>query len=68
MARQKTDDGGTYRSILLWVFRHCTKDPDSGDLLFSQGDLRKAADELGLEVRNFPDLTYNLRSRADSQA
>jgi hypothetical protein len=63
MAR-KGADGGTYRSIMLWVFRKGTQDPNTGDLLFTQADLRKAAEELGLEVRNFPDLAYNLRSRS----
>lgn len=63
MARKRQGDS-TYRSILLWVYHHGTKDPATGDLLFSQADLRKAAEELSLEVRNFPDLTYNLRSRA----
>jgi hypothetical protein len=64
MAARKRGEGGIYRSILLWVFRHGTRDPATGDLLFTQADLRKAADELGLEARNFPDLTYNLRSRS----
>lgn len=61
----KRGDNSIYRSIMLWVFKNGTKDLDSGDLLFSQSDLRKAAVELDLEVRNFPDLTYNLRSRAE---
>jgi hypothetical protein len=61
----KRGNEGIYRSIMLWVFKNGTKDPESGDLLFSQADLRKAAIELDLEVRNFPDLTYNLRSRAE---
>jgi|GEM_PF-2868858 len=64
MARRKGEGGALYRPIMLWVFQHGEKDPKSGDLLFSQEDLRHAADELGLEVRNFPDLTYNLRSRS----
>ena len=55
---------GTYTTILLWVFKHGKKDPSSGDLLFSQEDLRKAATQLRRKVRNFPDLTYNLRSRS----
>lgn len=64
MAARKRGEGGIYSSIMLWVFRNGTPDPATGDLLFGQADLRKAADELGLEVRNFPDLTYNLRSRS----
>jgi hypothetical protein len=55
---------GVYRAIMLWVFHNRPKDPSSGDLLFTQADLRHAATELGLEARNFPDLTYNLRSRS----
>lgn len=55
---------GTYGSILLWVFHNKKADLKTGDILFSQTDLRQAANELKLEVRNFPDLTYNLRSRA----
>jgi hypothetical protein len=64
MAGKGGAEGGIYRSILLWIFRKGTQDPASGDLLFTQADLRKAAEELNLEVRNFPDLTYNLRSRS----
>jgi hypothetical protein len=33
-------------------------------VLFSQADLRQAAAALNEEIRNFPDLTYNLRSRS----
>lgn len=64
MAKKRTADSGTYRAILLWVFRHGTQDPATGDLLFTQADLRQAAKALKLQVRNFPDLTYNLRSRS----
>jgi hypothetical protein len=64
MVHKKGADSGVYRSILLWVFHKGTQDPATGDLLFTQADLRRAADELQLEVRNFPDLTYNLRSRS----
>ncbi len=64
MPPRRAGDKGTYRSILLWVFRNGTADPATGDLLFTQADLRRAAQELHLEVRNFPDLTYNLRSRS----
>ncbi len=64
MARKKGANGGVYRSIMLFVFRNATHDPTTGDLLFTQADLRKAAERLNLEVRNFPDLTYNLRSRS----
>lgn len=64
MARIKGQGGALYRPIMLWVFNNTEKDPKSGDILFSQEDLRRAANELGLEVRNFPDLTYNLRSRS----
>ena len=53
-----------YKSILIAVFRSKAPDPKTGDILFTQSDLRAAAEKLGLEVRNFPDLTYNLRSRA----
>ncbi len=53
-----------YKSILLEVFRSKTPDPKTGDILFTQTDLRAAATRLDLEVRNFPDLTYNLRSRS----
>src|SRR5689334_15903171 len=38
MAAKKRDDSGTYRSILLWVFRHGRPDPATGDLLFTQAD------------------------------
>ena len=53
-----------YKSILLWVFQHGVRQAGTGYLLFSQTDLRQAAKELGLDVRNFPDLPYNLRSRS----
>jgi hypothetical protein len=55
---------GLYRSILLWVFRNRPQQPDTGELPFSQADLREAAATLGVEARNFPDLAYNLRSRS----
>jgi len=55
---------GVYRRILLWVFNNRPRSVVDGSIEFSQADLREAAQELGLEVRNFPDLTYNLRSRA----
>lgn len=64
MARRQVERGALYRPIMLWVFHKNPKDPTTGDIEFSQADLRKAADDLGLEVRNFPDLTYNLRSRS----
>jgi hypothetical protein len=64
MAAKKRNEGGIYRPILLWVFRNGTPDPATGDLLFTQADLRKAAVELHLEAKNFPDLPYNLRSRS----
>jgi len=64
MARQPRERGALYRPIMLWVFHNKPKDPATGEINFSQADLRKAAEELGLEVRNFPDLTYNLRSRS----
>ncbi len=67
MAKQQGQEGGAggvYKSILLWVFQHGSKEEKTGHLLFSQADLRRAAQELGLQVRNFPDLTYNLRSRS----
>ena len=57
-------EAGVYRRILLWVFQHGQRNEVDGSIEFSQADLRTAALELGLEVRNFPDLTYNLRSRA----
>jgi len=53
-----------YKSVLLEVFRSKKPGPKTGVIIFTQADLRAAADRLGLEVRNFPDLTYNLRSRA----
>jgi len=55
---------GLYRSVLLWVFQNKPQDPATGELPFSQADLREAATTLGVEARNFPDLTYNLRSRS----
>ncbi len=55
---------GLYRSVLLWVFNNKPQDPATGELPFSQADLRQAAAALGVEARNFPDLTYNLRSRS----
>lgn len=53
-----------YRSVLLWVFQNKPQDPITGELPFSQADLRKAASALKVEARNFADLTYNLRSRS----
>src|SRR5262245_52358497 len=61
---RKNSDEGIYCSIIRWVFRNGTQDPATGDLLFTQEDLRNGAKALDLEVRNFPDLTYNLRSRS----
>jgi hypothetical protein len=55
---------GVYVSVLLWVFHNKPQDPITGELPFSQSDLREAAAALGVEARNFPDLTYNLRSRS----
>jgi hypothetical protein len=55
---------GLYRSVLLWVFQKKPQDPSTGELPFSQADLREAAGALGVVARNFPDLTYNLRSRS----
>lgn len=54
---------GRYRRFLLWVFQNNPQDPNTGELPFSQADLRRAAAALGEEVRNFPDATYYLRSR-----
>lgn len=67
MGKRRGDEGegaGIYKSILLWVFQHRPREEGTGNLLFSQADLRQAAKELGVEVRNYPDLTYNLRSRS----
>jgi hypothetical protein len=50
--------------VLLWVFHNKPQDPITGELPFSQADLREAAAALGVEARNFPDLTYNLHSRS----
>jgi hypothetical protein len=55
---------GLYRSVMLWVFRNKPQDPVTGELPFSHAELREAAVVLGVEARNFPDLTYNLRSRS----
>jgi hypothetical protein len=55
---------GRYHRFLLWVFRNKEPDPATGELHFSQADLRQAAAALGEEARNFPDLPYYLRSRA----
>lgn len=50
---------GQYARILVKVFQdHTRHDPESGDLLFGQDEIRRAADELGEDVRNFPDLNY----------
>jgi hypothetical protein len=58
------EEGGRYARILLWVFRNRGEhDPASGDFLFAQQDIRDGAAALGVDVRNFPDLTYYLRSR-----
>jgi hypothetical protein len=35
MAGKNGADGGTYRAILLWVFRRATPDPTTGDLLLT---------------------------------
>ena len=53
-----------YRRLLLWVFQNKQPDEATGEVLFSQADLRQAAAVLGEDVRNFPDLPYNLRSRS----
>lgn len=55
---------GLYSSVLLWVFHNKPQDSVTGEMPFSQADLREAATALGVEARNFPDLTYNLRSRS----
>lgn len=57
---------GRYARLLLWVFQNREPDPATGELPFSQADLRQAAAALGEEVRNFPDLPYYLRSRSRS--
>ena len=64
MVAKKDKGSSLYGPIMLWVFKNSKKDPKTGAILFSQDDLRRAANKMGLEVRNFPDLTYNLRSRA----
>jgi hypothetical protein len=55
---------GLYSSVLLWVFHNKPQNPVTGELPFSQADLREGAAALGVEARNFPDLTYNLYSRS----
>lgn len=55
---------GVYRRLLLWVFQNKQPDEATGELPFSQSDLRQAAVALGEEAANFPDLPYNLRSRS----
>ncbi|MCI0465140.1 MAG: hypothetical protein L0Z62_50100 [Gemmataceae bacterium] len=60
----KKKQRGLYRRLMLWVFQHKEPEEATGELLFSQADLRQAAAALGEEARNFPDLPYNLRSRS----
>jgi hypothetical protein len=60
----KPNKKGRYRRFLLWVFQNKQPDEATGELRFSQADLRLAATALGEEARNFPDLPYYLRSRA----
>jgi hypothetical protein len=55
---------GLYRRLMVWVFQNKEPDEETGELHFSQADLRQAAAALGEEARNFPDLPYNMRSRA----
>jgi hypothetical protein len=75
MAKKKNAEGtgdtenpakkkGLYRRLMLWVFQNKEPDESTGELLFSQADLRQAAAALGEEARNFPDLPYNMRSRS----
>ena len=58
-----TKNRGKYGQILVRVFQNTLPTP-KGLIEFSQADLRTAASGLGLEIRNFPDLIYNLRSRS----
>lgn len=52
-----------YEQVLLRVFEKLFDDSRE-EIVFSQTDLREVADELGLQIRNFPDLIYNLRNRS----
>jgi len=54
---------GDYSQILEAVF-HSKYSPGMDEVEFSQEDLRQEANNVGIEIRNFPDLVYNLRSRA----
>ena len=62
--KQPAKATGIYRRLMLWVFQNKQPDEATGELHFSQADLRQAAVAIGEEARNFPDLPYSLRSRA----
>lgn len=53
-----------YAEVLVEVVRSVPGWMDAEEITFDQSDLRSAALRLGYTIRNFPDLTYNLRSRA----
>ena len=53
---------GKYTEVLKKVFERKYK--GQSEVLFTQDDLRVVAVKLKIPIRNFPDLIYNLRSRA----
>jgi hypothetical protein len=56
---------GQYASTLVRAVRKKYKSLEGpGPFIISQEELREAAEEIGFDARNFPDLTYYLRSRA----
>ncbi len=57
-------DETKYARILVEAIRVVPGWETAEEIVFSQSDLREAAARLGSTVRNFPDLTYNQRSRA----
>ncbi len=53
----------SYREILVEAIRSKPGWQSAAEVPFDQTDLRAAATRLAREVRNFPDVTYSLRSR-----
>lgn len=56
---------GKYAHTLVEVFKKIYS-PGKDEIIFTQEDLRRTAQLLNYDFRNFPDLNYYLRSRAKS--